>query len=200
MPPLGRFPLVVNALALLALGATPATASPSASLTAGYAFRSAGDSRAHGAAAALALDVPLGEVLALRPEGVVAGFGGSAQAPASLGLFAGALSLVYRFDDTDAEALAAVGPLAGAVADGADVGLRAGALASLGLRFPLFPAVAVEARVSLPLVLWGPAGFALPGAAAFPDGSPNALPLQTCFTVGLSVDPVALVADPDSER
>lgn len=185
---------------MLALTGGPALAAPTASLLAGYAFRSASDGRAHGAAASLGIDVPLTEAWAVRPEGLVVGFGGSDLAPASLGLFAGALSLVYRFDDTDAIAVAAVGPLVGAVADGPEVGLRAGALASLGLRFVVLPAVAVEARLALPLTLWGPQGFVAPGATTFPDESVNNLPLQTCFTLGLAVDPLALFSDDASER
>lgn len=180
--------------------AGPAAAAPEAALLAGYAFRSAADGRAHGAAASLGLDVPLAGPVALRPEGVLLGFAGSAAAPSSLGLFAGALSLCYRFDDTDARALAAVGPLVGASAEGSDVALRAGALVSLGLRFSVLPAVDVELRVALPLVLWGPHGAALPGAPAFADGVVNDLPLQTAFTLGIAVDPVALFTEPASER
>lgn len=194
---------MVNVLAALALHAGSSAAAPSASLLAGYAFRSAADGRAHGAAASLGVDVPLFDAqvdaLTLRPEGLVMGFGGSATAPTSLALFAGALSLSYRFDDTDAVAVAAVGPLGGAVADGSAVSLRAGVLASLGLRFPVLPALALEARVGLPLILWGPQGVALPGAGTFPDGSVNELSLQSAFTIGVAVDPLALFDDAGSE-
>ncbi|MBI1947220.1 MAG: hypothetical protein HYS27_16110 [Deltaproteobacteria bacterium] len=190
---------MVNALAVL-LVAGGARAGPEASLLAGYAFRSAADGRAHGAAASLGVDVPLAGPLSLRPEGLLLGFGGSATTPASLGLFGGALSLAYRFDDTDARALAALGPLGGVSADGATVAVRAGALVSLGLRFPVLPALALEARVALPLVLWGPRGLALPGAPTFDDGTANDLPLQTTFTIGVAADPVLLFAEPASER
>lgn len=106
----------------------------------------------------------------------------------------GALSLVYRFDDTDARALVAVGPLGAASVDGDAVELVAGALASLGLRFPVLPGVDVEARVALPLVLWTPRGAAAPGSPTLGDGSNHPWPLQTSFSLGVSVDAGALLA------
>lgn len=163
-------------------------------MLAGYAFRSAGDGRAHGAAASLGLDIPLAGAFALRPEGLVLAFGESRAAPSSLSLLGGALSLVYRFDDTDARALVAVGPLGGASVDGGAVELVAGAQASLGLRFPVLPAVDVEARVALPLVLWTPRGGATPGSPTLGDGSSHPWPLQTSFSLGISVDAGALLS------
>ena len=74
--------------------------------------------------------------------------------------------------------------------------VRAGALASLGLRFPVWHALDVEARVALPAVLWGPRGFVLPFAPSFGDGSANDFPLQTTFSLGVVVDPVALFSVP----
>ncbi len=157
-------------------------------MDAGYAFRSQPDGRNHGAAAAAYLDIPLPGPFALRPEGLLLGFGGLDAAPSPLGLFAGALSLVYSFDDTDVQALAAVGPLAGVSVAGGPPELRAGALASLGLRLPVADFAGLEARVALPLVLYGPKGLSLPGQPAFADGSPVDFPLQTAFFIGATFD------------
>lgn len=179
-----------------ALASGPAAAVPEASLLGGYAFRSAPDGRAHGAAASISVDVPLTSAFALRPEAFALGFNGSATTPASLALLGAALSLAYRFDDTDARAVVAVGPLGGVSLEGETVAIRAGALASLGLRFPLLEALDLEARVALPLVLWGPRGFSTPGTTTFDDGSANDFPLQTTFSIGVSVDAGALFSEP----
>ena len=140
------------------------------------------------------LDVPLPGAFAVRPELISLGFGASKAAPHSLGLFAGALSLVYSFDDSEVQCLAAVGPLAGISVDDAAVGFRGGLLAAIGLRFAVAKAIDIEAKVSLPVVLYGPKGVSTPGQRAFADGSAVDFPLQTMFQLGVAVDLAAAVA------
>lgn len=177
----------------VALFAAPARAVDlGVGLDAGYAFRSQADDRNHGAAADLFLDVPLPlwprSPLGLRAEVLTLGFAGSDTAPATLGLFAGALSLVYAFDDTDVLALAAVGPLAAAAADAGPLEIHAGVLASIGVRFPVAEAASVEARVLAPALLSGPRGLTPPGQPVHEDGTLVAFPLQAAVTFGITID------------
>lgn len=180
------------AVVALAVASPAGAVELAAGVDAGYAFRSSADHRNHGAVAAVRVDVPLPlwprSPLGLRPELFALGLGGSDEAPRNLGLFAGALSLVYAFDDTEVEALAAVGPMAGLVVDGDAAEAQVGALASIGLGLPVGDAGRLEARVMLPAPLWGPRGTALPAQDTYADGSAVALPLQACFMIGFVVD------------
>lgn len=201
--------MLFGAVAALAvqLAAAPARAVDlGVGLDAGYAFRSQADDRNHGAAADLFVDVPLPlwprSPLGLRAEMLTLGFAGSDIAPATLGLFAGALSLVYAFDDTDVLALAAVGPLAAAASDAGPVEIHAGVLASIGVRFPVAEGASVEARVLAPALLSGPRGLTPPGQSQHDDGTLVAFPLQAAVTFGITVeleDVFALAGGGDAE-
>jgi hypothetical protein len=199
----------VNALMMVVL-ANPARADgPTVALAAGYTFRSQIDGRQHGVAALASADSPSWGPLALRADVLALWIPGADRDDedpfanrADLALAGGALSLVYRFDETDVRALAAVGPLAALSVDGDAAALRAGALASAGLRFPILPGVDVEGRLLLPVLLYGPEGFTAPIDRANPDGTLAAWPLQFSFLLGVALDPVALfasLADPPSE-
>lgn len=175
----------------------------SAGLGAGYAFRSQVDGRNHGAGARLFLDVPLPGPFALRPELLSLGFQGAAPAPdaadvavrnpQSLGFVAGALSIVYSFDDSDLEALASVGPLAGVSLE-RSFAMHAGLLAGIGLRVPVAGAASLDVQVSSPVVIVGPKGITAPGQGGYADGTLVELPLQALFSLGLVVDVEALFA------
>jgi hypothetical protein len=123
--------------------------------------------------------VPLPGPLAVRPEVLTLAWN-------KLGLFAGALSLVYSFDDTSVQALASLGPLAGVAADSKPA-FAAGALASLGLRLPVSDVVRIEARVALPAILYTQSpSFTAPPNAALP------LVPVTTFSFGVAFDLGAL--------
>lgn len=179
----------------------------SAGLGAGYTFRSQGDGRNHGAGAQLFLDVPLPGPFAVRPELVSLGFQGASPAtdpadldvrnPQSLGFLAGALSLVYSFDDSDLEALASVGPLAGVSVE-RSFAMHGGLLAAIGVRIPVAGAASLDVEVSSPFVILGPKGVTAPGQSAYADGTLVELPLQALFSIGLVVDVEALFAGASS--
>lgn len=101
-------------------------------------------------------------------------------------MFAGALSLVYSFDDSSVQALASAGPLAGVAADSKPA-FALGALASLGLRLPISDAVRIEARVALPAVLYSASPSFTPGQNALVPFVP-----VTTFSFGVAFDLGAL--------
>lgn len=145
-----------------------------AGLDAGYAFRASSDGNNHGAGADAFVDVPIPGPLAVRPEVFTLAWN-------KVGLFAGALSLVYSFDDSSVQALASVGPLAGIAAD-TKPALALGALAALGLRLPVNDVVRIEARVALPAMLYSPSPSFTPAQNSAPF-----VPVTT-FSFGVAFD------------
>lgn len=185
--------MLVNALYAPTARGGGAVEGVSAGLSAGYAFRSQSDGRNHGAGAQVFVDIPLPGPFALRPELISLGFQGSEANPQSLGFFAGALSLAYSFDDSDLEAVASVGPLAG-VSIERSFAMHGGLLAGIGIRTPVTSAASLDVEVSSPFVVVGAKGITFPGQTAYLDGTPVELPLQVLFSIGLVVDIEALFA------
>src|SRR5688500_11106193 len=92
---------------------------PAVGARAAYAFRPHVDDRSHGASAQLYADVPVWGPFAARAETWAGAWGGSPTTAQPIALGAGALQLVYVFDETDTAAIVGVGPFAAASVDGA---------------------------------------------------------------------------------
>jgi hypothetical protein len=210
---LGRFVVAVNVCAgLAALHAQAARADapdlapdpgPGATLAAGYAFRSVADGRQHGVSALASAETPSWGPLALRLDGLAMFVPGSTRdepgdIARDLTLAGAALSLTYRFDDSDIAALLGAGPLAAISIDGDHVAPFVGALVSLGLRFPIFEGADIEARLCVPVAFLSEGAFVLPGQRALADGTALPWPLQVTFLLGVHIDPLLWLTDPVS--
>ena len=178
---------------------------PGVSLLGGYTFRSAADDRQHGVGAAATLESPSLGALALRLDGLALWVPGSTRdepgtIARDLSLVGGALSLTYRFDDADIEALLSAGPLVGVALDGDAAGPWGGALVGLGLRFPVLDIADVEARLLLPVTVYSVGSVVPPLARTTGDGTPLPWPLQVAFLVGVHLDPLLWLAEPVPPR
>lgn len=171
-----------------------------ASLLGGLAFRSVADGRQHGVAAVVTADSPSYGPVAVRLDGLALYIPGSTRdepgdVSEDLALPAAALSLTWRFDESDIRAHMGVGPFVGVALDGDAASLTVGGLASLGLRFPVLRGVDAEARVLVPLPVYTQGNVVTPGAWALADGTAVSWPLQAAAVVGVHIDPFALLDD-----
>jgi hypothetical protein len=157
---------------------------------AGYAFRLSNDGRNHGGAAHLYGDVPLVWDFALRIEADLMAWGGSPDVDRPIMRAFVAPSLLYAFDDTEAVALVGVGGFGWSEVEIDDpqppAVFGAGVLVTLGVRFPLWAGVDVEAAIRVPLVLWR--------SVNTPDGLLGGSPLRASVmgSGGIVIVPVEL--------
>lgn len=167
-----------------------------ATLSAGYALRVHEDGRSHGAAAQADVELPLAWGFGLEALGYGMGWGPSEDTASPLGLFGGALNLIYAFDDTDTAAIIGIGPtyavgLWQTEQDELLYAQYAGAMLELRLRMPLGRATGAEAVVRAPIYLWGPEGFAMRAPFGNDRSAAGMFPSQFSLSVGLAFEPMA---------